>query len=254
VLCRFTAFVAADVQVVNEGGVVHRVLQPVEAPAGWTMFQRVGLAAAAMPMASMTAGGLQGAGPVAGRLAAPRGNAGPLGRADRRLGPLPGRVGPGRSSRRRSGGWASHPLAGDDLIPYRRRAAQLATLLDSDRSLPKLGTQPLPGVSVPGGDDLGRRLGLVRVGLEALVGDLESVDAVEEELRPLRDLVAELARVGASAAAGRVELEQVRRRALAVLRAFATRPGLGVPGAAPDAPDGSGAAGGGRRDLGFWKR
>src|SRR4029434_1484279 len=46
VLCRFTAFVAADVQVVNEGGVVHRVLQPVEAPAGWTMFEQVGLAAA----------------------------------------------------------------------------------------------------------------------------------------------------------------------------------------------------------------
>ena len=57
VLCRFTAFVAADVRVVNEGGVVHRVLQPVEAPAGWTMFERAGLAAAAMPMASMSAGG-----------------------------------------------------------------------------------------------------------------------------------------------------------------------------------------------------
>ncbi|HET9557256.1 MAG TPA: VWA domain-containing protein, partial [Actinomycetota bacterium] len=57
VLCRFTAFVAADVRVVNEGGVVHRVLQPVEAPAGWTMFERVGLAAAAMPMARMSRGG-----------------------------------------------------------------------------------------------------------------------------------------------------------------------------------------------------
>src|SRR5215217_776160 len=55
VLCRFTAFVAADVHVVNEGGFVHRVLQPVEAPAGWTMFERVGLAAAAMPTASMSA-------------------------------------------------------------------------------------------------------------------------------------------------------------------------------------------------------
>ena len=70
VLCRFTAFVAADVRVVNEGGVVHRVLQPVEAPAGWTMFERVGLAAAAMPMARMSLGGLQSAEPFGSRVAA----------------------------------------------------------------------------------------------------------------------------------------------------------------------------------------
>src|SRR4029450_2811662 len=73
VLCRFTAFVAADVRVVNEGGVVHRVLQPVEAPAGWTMFERVGLAAAAMPVARMSAGGLHSARPVPRRVATPRG-------------------------------------------------------------------------------------------------------------------------------------------------------------------------------------
>jgi hypothetical protein len=108
VLCRFTAFVAADVQVVNEGGVVHRVLQPVEAPAGWTMFERVGLAAAAMPMARMSAGGLQSAGPVPGRFATPRGPAAPgglLGKTERRLGALRGRVGPGGPARRRSGGF-----------------------------------------------------------------------------------------------------------------------------------------------------
>ena len=35
VLCRFTAYVAIDSRVVAEGGAVHRVLQPVEAPAGW---------------------------------------------------------------------------------------------------------------------------------------------------------------------------------------------------------------------------
>jgi Ca-activated chloride channel homolog len=37
VLCRFTAYVAVDSRVVAEGGVRHRVLQPVEAPAGWEM-------------------------------------------------------------------------------------------------------------------------------------------------------------------------------------------------------------------------
>jgi Ca-activated chloride channel family protein len=35
VLCRFTAYVAVEPTVVNEGGVVHRVIQPVELPSGW---------------------------------------------------------------------------------------------------------------------------------------------------------------------------------------------------------------------------
>jgi Ca-activated chloride channel homolog len=250
VLCRFTAFVAADVQVVNEGGVVHRVLQPVEAPAGWTMFERVGLAAAAMPMARMSTGGLQAAGPSTGRVAAPRG---PLGKLDARLGALPGRVGPGRSGRRRSGGFASHPLAGADLAPYRRRAAQLATLLESDRPLPRLrpthpGAERDPGVDrgpgagtgsrapgsagVRGAGDLGRRLGMVRVGLEALVADLESVDAVEEEVRPLRDLLAELSSAMRPRVPEQSGLERLRERALAVLRAFATAGAPAAPGAA----------------------
>jgi Ca-activated chloride channel family protein len=236
VLCRFTAFVAADVQVVNEGGVVHRVLQPVEAPAGWTMFERVALAASAMPMARMSTGGLQTAGPVAGRSATPRGPAGRFGRSDR-LASLPGRLAPGRSARPRSGGFASSPLAGADLAPYRRRATQLVTLLE----------RPL--------DDLGRRLGQVRVGVEALVADLDSVDAVEEEVRPLRELVAELGRVAAPGGSDARELERVREWALAVLRAFAA------------AADGRGGAQGGEppsrpavrerepgRDPGFWRR
>ncbi|HEY3507279.1 MAG TPA: VIT domain-containing protein [Actinocatenispora sp.] len=35
VLCRFTAYVAVDSRVVTEGGIPHRVTQPVELPAGW---------------------------------------------------------------------------------------------------------------------------------------------------------------------------------------------------------------------------
>jgi hypothetical protein len=82
--------------------------------------------------------------------------------------------------------------------------------------------------------------------LEALVGDLESVDAVEQEVRPLRDLVAELARVAASTGAGPVELERVRQRVLAVLRAFATVHASVAPGGP--------AANVARRDPDFWKR
>jgi Ca-activated chloride channel family protein len=37
VLCRFTAYIAVDPRIVSEGGGLHRVIQPVEAPAGWDM-------------------------------------------------------------------------------------------------------------------------------------------------------------------------------------------------------------------------
>jgi Ca-activated chloride channel family protein len=43
VLCRFTAYVAVDKsEVVNEGGQQHRVIQAVEAPAGWQMLPAAG--------------------------------------------------------------------------------------------------------------------------------------------------------------------------------------------------------------------
>ena len=244
VLCRFTAFVAADVQVVNEGGTVHRVLQPVEAPAGWSMFERVGLAAAAMPMARMH-GGLQADGPAPGRQGAAR-PGGPVARADFRLGRLPGRVGPGRPRRARAGGFAGQPLDAAELAPYRDRAARLAALAEGGRPLP--GRPPAGGVppSPDGPADLGRGLGLVRVGLAALVADLESVDAVEEALAPLRELAAELERLDRPPAPARPELERLRERALAVLRAFADPAPDPAPGPGPDPPA--------PRDGSFWRR
>ncbi|HJW64388.1 MAG TPA: hypothetical protein VJ849_12880, partial [Actinomycetes bacterium] len=100
-----------------------------------------------------------------------------------------------------------------------------ATLLQSDRPLPRLG-------------DLTRRLGLVKVGVDALVADLESVDAVEEEVGPLRDLATRLAPLSRPVVPAGVELEGLRERALAVLRAFAA----GGQGSRPD------------RGPEFWKR
>jgi Ca-activated chloride channel homolog len=235
VLCRFTAFVAADVQVVNEGGNLHRVLQPVDAPAGWSMFDRVEQAVAAMPMASMTTmpvGGLQAEGrPALGRAA------GPLGKAA-------GRAGRGLLGRPpRSGGFANRPLGGAELAPYRRRAGELARLLPAtgpSAGLPG-GTAGTPGAGTPAAgrldrDGLGRQLGLLRVGLAALVADLESVDAVEAELRPLRDLAAELERALSQRPSPDPDtLARLRERALAVLAAFAAGPGEQPP-AAPSQP------------------
>jgi Ca-activated chloride channel family protein len=227
VLCRFTAFVAADVQVVNEGGVVHRVLQPVEAPAGWDMLRRV---ASAMPLASMHADGF-GATAGAARVAGRRGAQAAL---DGRLGAI-GRVGPGRPARRRTGGFPSDPLAGPDLAPYRLRAGALATLLER-------------------ASDLERRLGLVRVGLAALVADLESVDAAEPEVAPLRGLVGELDRNAGAVAADGPELERLRERARAVLRAFAAGAGAGAGGAAPGRGPGSAPPSAPARPADFWRR
>jgi hypothetical protein len=83
---------------------------------------------------------------------------------------------------------------------------------------------------------------MVRVGVEALVADLESVDAVEEEVRPLRELAHALGSGEGQVAPGRAGLERLRERALAVLRAFAAP----APPAAP--------APGQPRDPGFWRR
>jgi Ca-activated chloride channel homolog len=225
VLCRFTAFVAADVEVVNRGGAVHRVVQPVEPPAGWDLFEHAELAA--MPLARMAAaptGGLLSAGPE-------------LGRAAGQLGKVAGRFRAGQGGPRppRLGGSRLHPLGGEELAPYRRRARELARLLEAD------------------GPELAGRLGLVRVGLAALVADLDSVDALEAELQPLRDLAAALDRLdGADPPVA--ELARLRRRVLAGLAAFAAgaapsepepAPAPG-PSSAPQPPPGGSTA--------FWKR
>jgi Ca-activated chloride channel homolog len=72
VLSRFTAFVAVDQRVVNEGGEVHRVTQPVELPSGWelpggpAMFEALGMATGRAMGGGPPAGG---AIPLAGRAA-----------------------------------------------------------------------------------------------------------------------------------------------------------------------------------------
>ena len=79
------------------------------------------------------------------------------------------------------------------------------------------------------------------------MADLDSVDAAEEEVRPLRDLAAELALLVVPAVPDGTGLERLRERALAVLRAFAA-PEPTQP------PDPTQPLDPGRRDPGFWRR
>jgi Mg-chelatase subunit ChlD len=62
VLCRFTAYVAVDSRKVVDGGVQHRVMQPVELPAGWEQFRtrdHADILCAAVPLSQpLTAAGL----------------------------------------------------------------------------------------------------------------------------------------------------------------------------------------------------
>jgi hypothetical protein len=73
--------------------------------------------------------------------------------------------------------------------------------------------------------------------VDALVADLESVDAVEAAVRPLRELAAALRPLARTGVPGGRELERLRDLALAVLRAFA------APGGQADPPAPA-----------FWKR
>jgi Ca-activated chloride channel homolog len=73
VLCRFTAYVAVDSRVVVENGAPHRVMQPVELPAGWerTPIGAGPQFAAAMPQSLVATGGFSPAPPAAPMVWAP---------------------------------------------------------------------------------------------------------------------------------------------------------------------------------------
>jgi len=195
VLSRFTAFVAVDTVTVNRDGCLHRVVQPVDVPAGWElpgpvvpvpevrrrlMHRRVAVMA---PGGAITASAASRAAPalqpeVLHGLEAP---APPAGASA-----------------------AAPPLPGDDLAAYRRRARDLARVLEAAPEA-----------------ELARRLGVAARALAALLADLASVDPDERDLEPLRQLAAELARRAGRVEAGPAALRRLRARALATLTRFA---------------------------------
>ena len=198
VLCRFTAFVAVDSRVVNEGGETRRVTQPVELPSGWEPAvggfapATIRLASAA-PMAPPAAPGPGRAG-----FAPMRADAGDAGRA--RRGPMPFAAVTGAM---RSG----KAIVPGGAVPTLDQVREIATVeagrLRDAAGLPGYERRDLL-------DDLTSRLSVL---LGSVPGD---------EFAPLRELIATLTGDGS--------LDEKWAAALATLTAFG---GGAAPAPAP---------------------
>jgi Ca-activated chloride channel family protein len=185
VLCRFTAFVAVDEQVVSDG-TVHRVVQPVEHPAGWEL--------PAPPMAAP----MVGFAPAPGRFgAAPDGLALPS--APAAFAPPPAPQAAAGRFRSRLLSSAPKPMAGggavvDDSAELREIAALEVQRLEKDAGRPSWEREELLA-------DLVSRLGTLVAGKQG------------PAYEPLRRLVAELTAGG--------NVDELWARAVQVLREFA---------------------------------
>jgi Ca-activated chloride channel family protein len=209
VLCRFTAFVAVDRSaVVNQGGLGHRITQPVEMPAGWgkgamPRSARGGIGgyrAASAPdlacagqadtvdsyLAAPELNRCESIPPAAPQAAAPPSasawkatakQAGPpKARKQGLMSKMLGSIFGGGDAK--DGSPAVPAPAPMDLSAYRKRAAELLESLKGCQE-----TDPLPWL---------RALGLVAEKLAALIEDLKSVGAGAAEIPPLEKLVAEV--------------------------------------------------------------
>jgi Ca-activated chloride channel family protein len=166
VLCRFTAFVAVGVTVVNEGGKLRRVTQPVDAPSGWQMFDAP---------TSMFSGGSS---PVGYAASMPASMPAPAARRPRFTAVrAAGQPALARAEEKQALARPSmespRTVAGEpelDLTPYRQRAKQM-----TDR----VGAGELDTVAL-------------RRELTDLIDDLRSVGVAEPVLAPLVALLAQL--------------------------------------------------------------
>lgn len=190
VLCRFTAFVAVDERVVSDGE-VHRVVQPVEQPAGWEV------RAPRPPMPSFAAAAPAFAAP------APFGAPPPAPFLPQSVaGGAPGGPPPAAPKRMRTRGRGVEALplpVADDPVDLREIAAVELRRLEKDAHLPAWERQDLLA-------DLASRLGTLLGGRRG-----SEYDAV-------RDLVAELTAGG--------DVDRLWARAVRVLREFT---GAGTP-------------------------
>jgi Ca-activated chloride channel family protein len=191
VLSRFTAYVAVDrSDVVNQGGKVQRITQPVEAPAGWATF--AGDCTLAMAYAP--------AAPARAALSVV-----PRARGLRKMGRFKTLFGGNRTESVEPPSPATPPQL--DLSDYRRRAQEL--LEQFQKQAGKDGAFQL-GV-----------LGSLALKLDLLIQDLKSIGSGQSELLTLEELLRKLKEVLATDRPDYSAIGTVWSYAETVLRAFA---------------------------------
>jgi Ca-activated chloride channel family protein len=203
VLCRFTAFVAVDQsEVANKGKPVHKVVQPVEMPAGW---EPPGLVVQRSRVPQQADGAL--------RAMAPGYTCSASGTTDTDF----------DSDSARGGGLVSRALRGikrklvqatptpvpsapPDLSPYRQRVRELV--------------EHLKGVTVDRSLCLHELTELAKK-LELVVVELRALNVPETEFRTLADLVTELRKVLGRKRVSDTAVSELWSKAVQVLEAFA---------------------------------
>jgi Ca-activated chloride channel family protein len=191
VLCRFTAFVAVDERVVSDG-TVHRVIQPVEQPAGWE------LATPPFAAAPMVSYGAAPGGGYGGAPAAPAAFGGPRATFDGVALPPPAPQAAAGRSRPLARKMVPAPVpVPDDPAELRKIAVMEVQRLEKDAGRPAWERRELLA-------DLASRLGTLVAGKQGTAYE------------PLRLLVTELTAGG--------DVDQLWARAQQVLREFAEQP------------------------------
>jgi Ca-activated chloride channel homolog len=226
VLCRFTAFIAVDSRVITDGGVPHRVTQPVELPAGWDLAARRPAFAALGGSQSTPGvqgqgrlyGGLGGAGPRGTRPSAPR----PYG-ASAPHGPRPGpRPGNNPFSSTATGmGAASpgRPGSGGNRVERDRDARLLAA---RDQVGDEIAALRLAR-HAPSAERL-RFLADLATRLDALLAWLAGQPGGGGDLNGLTELAVKLRACDTPGASGGTDLDALWNEAIRVLTEFTQAP------------------------------
>ncbi len=200
VLCRFTAFVAVDVkEVVNPGGQVHRITQPIEPAAGWAMLGTREMDSDVLCQCLAAAPAMA---PSAKPDSAPvwRASARPARRKLWRQAPSKSYLGAMPS--------AAIPQGPVDPSAYRRRAGELL--------------RRFQGVAGAGAEDRLTALGILAVQLAALVEDLQSTGIPVAVWQPLADLLTELQALSAVSCPTAAVITPLVARAEEVLKQFSS--------------------------------
>ncbi|GAB3423705.1 VIT domain-containing protein [Flindersiella endophytica] len=236
VLCRFTAYVAIDSRVVNEGGELRKVTQPVDLPQGWDPNALAGgygggygAAPAPMMQAASFGGATRG-------MAAPSGMppGGGVQTFARAAGGIVGGV-----RRKLSGHDDSLEL---DVVPPELRTTATTYL----RKLAEATAEQRPAV-----------LAELRADLEALASKLTQAGVDALTLRPIQQLVSDLAAYERIPAPTAADTERLLTRSTDVLTPFADAPVRGGPNPGEATPGAGGVSASGRpapERKRFWSR